>query len=53
MTGSFPVVQFDSGQKPFVEFGNVAKAAVCVQCQFGTPQPVRGWAAVMREVGES
>jgi len=27
-TGSFPVAQFDSSQKPYVTFGNVPKA-VC------------------------
>jgi hypothetical protein len=30
-TGRFPVVQFDSSQKPFVAFGNVPKAVVFVR----------------------
>ncbi len=48
-----PVVQFNPVQQPVMAYGNVASAAVCVQYQFETPQPVRGWEALMREVEES
>jgi hypothetical protein len=33
-------------------YGNVAKAAINVQGEFETSLPVRGWAALIREVGE-